>query len=99
MSTAVAPTRHSLISVRMGELEGWCGMLCRRHPDMADTLSGVLDVGREILSELGTDRLLSVGIVGEAVEAYNRKVSAAEPGTNADEEPAEGSHDPEPASL
>ena len=54
-------------------------MLRRRHPDMDEVVSAVEEAGRKIINELEAAgdgaRLLSIGIVGAAVEAY----AAAQP--------------------
>lgn len=74
MSTTLVPSLSSLASVRYGELCGWCRMLRRRHPDMDEVVTAVEEAGRKIINELEAAgdgaRLLSIGIVGAAVEAY-----------------------------
>lgn len=79
MSGRLRPSRDSLIGVRMSELDGWCGLRARRHPDQVEVLEAVRSAGRDVLDDLDNDGLLAVGIVGAALERYERDQVRAEP--------------------
>lgn len=57
-------------------------MLRRRHPDMDEVVTAVEEAGRTIINRLESEgdaaRLLCIGIVGEAVEAYAATQNAVE---------------------
>ena len=64
-----------LRAIRLAELDGWCGMLYRRHPDMQDVLARIAEEGRLAVAGLGVEGLLSIDIIGASIDRYERAVA------------------------
>ena len=64
-----------LRAIRLAELDGWCGMLHRRHPDMRDLLARIAGEGRRALDGLGVEEMLSLDIIGASIDRYEHSVA------------------------
>lgn len=72
-------TRHidpaGLRAIRLAELDGWCGMLHRRHPDMRDLLARIAEEGRLAVAGLDVEEMLSLDIIGASIDRYEQSVA------------------------